>query len=122
MMRVHPPVCHALPAPFPQLHMQIDDPQDSTAVHFCAGIVGTLLNGMFAKPSYVSSLEGAQCGGFIYTSQGGRQLGMQLLGGSPIQWCLKCHRGNSWTFVFAADPPPAPQLQALLSLSLPLVC
>ena len=81
MMRVHPPVCHALPAPFPQLHMQIDDPQDSTAVHFCAGIVGTLLNGMFAKPSYVSSLEGAQCGGFIYTSQGGRQLGMQLLGG-----------------------------------------
>ena len=68
------------PSLAPQLRLQLDDPQDSTAVHFCGGIVGTILNGMFAKPVYVSSLEGAQCGGFIYTSMGGRQLGTQLLG------------------------------------------
>ena len=69
-----------LSLPNVQLWLQLDDPQDSTAVHLCAGIVGTLLNGMFAKPSYVSTLEGSQCGGFIYTSQGGRQLGTQILG------------------------------------------
>jgi len=62
------------------LRLQIDDPLDSTAVHLCGGLVGTLLNGMFAEPYYLSLLLSSECGGFIYTTTGGNQLGMQLLG------------------------------------------
>jgi len=72
--------CNFILRVLPQLYLQIDDPQDSASVHFCSGVVGTILNGMFAKPLYISALEGAECGGFIYTSQGGTQLGMQILG------------------------------------------
>lgn len=62
------------------LYLQVDDPLDSTSVHFSAGVIGTLLNGIFAKPSYVSSLTNSQCGGLIYSWTGGKQMGMQFLG------------------------------------------
>lgn len=66
------------------LYFKVDDPLDSTAVHVCAGLVGTLMNGAFAKPEYINALLGAQCGGFIYSPQGGRQLAMQILGESAL--------------------------------------
>ncbi len=77
-----------LPTPPLQLRLNIDDPLDSTAVHLCSGLVGTLLNGMFANPAYVAQSEGGAagtCGGFVYANaSGGLQLGMQLLGVAVI--------------------------------------
>lgn len=70
--------------------LQIDDPLDSTAIHMCCGILGTILNGAFAKPEFVVGILGPNasgCGGFVYTSNGGLQLGMQLLGAAvALAW------------------------------------
>ena len=69
--------CALLPM---QVHLQIDDPLDSSVVHFVSGSFGVLLNGFLAKPSYIQSMTGRNCGGVIYNTNGGMQLGIQILG------------------------------------------
>lgn len=81
------------PAPPPhrpeQLRLQIDDPLDSSAVHFGCGVLGTLLLGFLARPGYVRDLTGyAECGGIVYGADyaGGLLLGLQLTGGWEDWW------------------------------------
>ena len=71
------------------LYLQVDDPLDSTAVHLASGVIGTLLNGIFAKPSYVQALSTSQCAGLVYSWTGGKLLGMQFLGVTvSIGWAV----------------------------------
>jgi ammonia channel protein AmtB len=41
------------------LRLRIDDPLDSSVVHFVGGALGVLLNGAFARPEYVAALRTA---------------------------------------------------------------
>jgi ammonia channel protein AmtB len=43
-----------------QLYLRIDDPMDSAPVHLGSGILGTILIGFLARPSYVNALTEAQ--------------------------------------------------------------
>eukprot|EP00762_Andalucia_godoyi_P005034 ANDGO_01475.mRNA.1 Ammonium transporter 2 len=61
--------------------LMIDDPVGATQVHFANGIVGTLLNGIFAKPELIRKFLGPSdpaVGGFLYTGSL-QQLGVQAL-------------------------------------------
>lgn len=60
--------------------MGVDDPLDSSAIHCGSGILGVLVSGFLARPSYVMQMVGCNCGGVVYATNGGMQLGMQLLG------------------------------------------
>ncbi|GFR44048.1 hypothetical protein Agub_g5208 [Astrephomene gubernaculifera] len=64
------------------LRWQIDDPLDSSAIHFGCGSMGTLLLGLLARPAYVAQLTGSSCGGLFYGDgrKGGILLGLQALG------------------------------------------
>ncbi len=65
-----------------QTRYNIDDPLDSSAIHFGCGSMGTLLLGLLARPAYVHQLTGYTCGGLVYSGgrRGGMLLGLQLLG------------------------------------------
>lgn len=67
-----------------QTRYNIDDPLDSSAIHFGCGSMGTLLLGLLARPAYVQQLTGYTCGGLVYSGgrRGGILLGLQLLGES----------------------------------------
>ncbi len=67
--------------------LRIDDPLDSSAIHFGGGALGVLMVGFFARPEYVAllgpgkSAQGFACGGVALSrDDGGLQLGMQVLG------------------------------------------
>mmetsp|Transcript_4902 Transcript_4902/g.8523 ORF Transcript_4902/g.8523 Transcript_4902/m.8523 type:complete len:455 (-) Transcript_4902:1366-2730(-) len=71
--------------------LRIDDPLDSSAIHLGGGLLGVIMNGAFARPSYVFFLNSDMatsaddsCGGFFLSRAGGVQLGMQLLGCAVI--------------------------------------
>jgi Amt family ammonium transporter len=62
------------------LRLRIDDPLDSSTVHFASGIVGTLAVAFFAKPEYALTMASNECAGIVYSSSGWTQLGVQTLG------------------------------------------
>lgn len=62
------------------LRLRIDDPLDSSTVHFASGIVGTLAVAFFAKPEYALNMASNECAGILYVSSGWTQLGVQTLG------------------------------------------
>jgi Amt family ammonium transporter len=62
------------------LRCGIDDPLDSSAVHLCNGLLGTVMLAFVAKPEHVLALTGSPCGGVFYSSTGWLQLGLQLMG------------------------------------------
>jgi ammonia channel protein AmtB len=62
------------------LRLRIDDPLDSSTVHFASGIVGTLAVAFFTKPEYAMSMASNECAGILYVSSGWTQLGVQTLG------------------------------------------
>lgn len=68
-----------------QVRFHVDDPLESSAIHFGCGGVGTLLLALLARPTYVQELTGYDCGGLVY---GGRKgailLGLQLLGEAEV--------------------------------------
>ncbi|GLC55549.1 hypothetical protein PLESTB_000999400 [Pleodorina starrii] len=75
------------------LRMHVDDPLESSVVHFACGTAGTLLLGFLARPTYVAQLTGYNCGGLVY---GGRKgallLGLQVLGVVSVA---------AWTGIFS---------------------
>ncbi|PNW75546.1 hypothetical protein CHLRE_12g531000v5 [Chlamydomonas reinhardtii] len=75
------------------VRFHVDDPLESSAIHFGCGGVGTLLLALLARPTYVQELTGYDCGGLVY---GGRKgailLGLQLLGIAAI---------TAWTAFFS---------------------
>ncbi|EFJ47052.1 hypothetical protein VOLCADRAFT_92451 [Volvox carteri f. nagariensis] len=62
------------------VRLGIDDPLDSSAIHCGSGLLGVVISGFLARPSYVRSMVDKNCGGLVYGMNGGTQLGMQLLG------------------------------------------
>ncbi|KAG2449195.1 hypothetical protein HYH02_005942 [Chlamydomonas schloesseri] len=74
------------------VRMGVDDPLDSSAIHCGSGMLGVLVSGFLAKPSYVLEMVNCNCGGVVYATNGGMQLGMQLLG-------LSC--SMVWTVIWA---------------------
>ncbi|KXZ50943.1 hypothetical protein GPECTOR_14g19 [Gonium pectorale] len=62
------------------VRLGIDDPLDGSAIHCGSGLLGCILSGFLARPAYVEQMAGRQCGGVVYGTHGGDQLGMQLLG------------------------------------------
>ncbi len=81
----------------PQLVLRIDDPLDSSAIHFGGGALGVLMVGFFARPDFAALLgpdkdpRAFACGGVALSQDdGGLQLGMQVLGacGGALRGCL----------------------------------
>ncbi|KAG2499743.1 hypothetical protein HYH03_002676 [Edaphochlamys debaryana] len=64
--------------------MGVDDPLDGSAIHCGSGMLGIVVSGFLARPSYVQSMVDRNCGGVVYGVNGGMQLGMQLLGLSVV--------------------------------------
>lgn len=62
------------------LRIGIDDPLDSSAVHFGSGMLGSIMVAFVANPKHVYALTGTPCGGIFYGSSGWVQLGLQLMG------------------------------------------
>ncbi|GIL81282.1 hypothetical protein Vretimale_1094 [Volvox reticuliferus] len=62
------------------VRLGIDDPLDSSAIHCGSGLLGVIVSGFLARPVYVRSMVGRSCGGLVYGTRGGVQLGMQMLG------------------------------------------
>eukprot|EP00762_Andalucia_godoyi_P006825 ANDGO_00924.mRNA.1 Ammonium transporter 2 len=63
------------------VRLMIDDPVCASQVHFANGVVGTLLNGIFAKPELIATFLGGDdpaTGGLLYT-RSLHQLGVQTL-------------------------------------------
>ncbi|KAG2496659.1 hypothetical protein HYH03_005479 [Edaphochlamys debaryana] len=74
------------------IRLRIDDPLESSAIHYGCGCVGSLLLGVLARPSYVQQLTGVDCGGLVYGGKGGLLLGLQLLGVVAV---------TAWTGLFS---------------------
>ncbi|GIL84317.1 hypothetical protein Vretimale_15936 [Volvox reticuliferus] len=75
------------------VRMHVDDPLESSVVHFACGTAGTVLLGFLARPAYVAQLTGYNCGGLVYGARkGGLLLGLQVLGVVAVA---------AWTGVFS---------------------
>lgn len=61
------------------LRCGVDDPLDSSAVHFGSGMLGSIMVAFVANPKHVYALTGSPCGGVFYGHMGWIQLGLQLL-------------------------------------------
>lgn len=69
------------------VRLRIDDPLDSSTIHFGSGVLGLVINGFLARPPYVRAMVNQECGGLVYGTRGGIQLAMQLLGKPPEVPC-----------------------------------
>ncbi len=87
--------------PHGQVRFHVDDPLESSAIHFGCGGVGTLMLALLARPTYVQELTGYDCGGLVY---GGRKgailLGLQLLGEWLVAQSGRRWQSGAWTWAW----------------------
>jgi len=102
------------------LRMGVDDPLDSGAVHFCNGLLGTMMLALFAKPEHVAAMVGSECGGLFYTRSGWLQLGMQTLGGLGVGLGRREGGVRGGVEYLETQSPPTSQFLLLILTTLPL--